>query len=126
MKSLIYAVIFTFLFVVFGLHINSEIQEFTDIYISRAETIKTYIKKDDWENTRIELEKYHKDFYQEKERWYKILHHEYFDNICLYLDILDNSVFCKDKSMSLEQLVHIRKTLNNILESEKCDLNHIF
>lgn len=126
MKSLIYAVLFTGLFVVFGLYVNSEVEEFTNIYTSKANIIKMYIQNDDWENTKIELDKYHEEFYKEKRRWYKLLHHEYFDNICSYLDILDNSVFCKDKSMSLEQVTHIKETLHNILEIGRCDLDHIF
>ena len=126
MKTLIYSLIWTILFIIFGLYINSEIHEFTDEYKSQVDIIETYIKEDDWQTAKYELDKYNKDFLNDKGAWYKLLNHDYFDNICLCLDILDGSVYSKDKSMSLEQIAKIKSTLDNILESVKCDLDHIF
>ena len=126
MKSLIYILIWTTLFILFGFYVNSEIYEFTDKYISKIDIIEIHIKQDDWESAKTELDKYNKAFYSEKNSWYKLLNHDYFDSVCLYLDILDGSIYSKDKSMSFEQIVRIKTTLDNILESEKCDLDHIF
>ncbi|HSQ89760.1 DUF4363 family protein [Romboutsia sp.] len=126
MKTLIYSLIWTILFIIFGLYINSEIHEFTDEYTSQVDIIETYIKEDDWQTAKYELDKYNEDFLNDKGAWYKLLNHDYFDNICLCLDILDGSVYSKDKSMSLEQIANIKSTLDNILESVKCDLDHIF
>lgn len=126
MKSLVYSLIWTILFVIFGLYINSEISDFTDIYNSRADIIENYIKSDNWDDAKNELDDYHKDFHKDKGSWYKLLNHDYFDNVCLCLDILDGSIISRDKSMALEQVYRIKSTLDNILESEKCDLNHIF
>lgn len=126
MKSLVYALTWTILFVTFGLYINNEIADFTDQYNSRVDVIENYIRDDNWENAKSELDNYHNDFHEDKGAWYKLLNHDYFDNVCLYLDILDGSIYSKDKSMSLEQVFKIKSTLDNILESEKCDLNHIF
>ena len=126
MKSLIYTLIWTTLFILFGFYVNSEIYEFTDKYISKIDIIEIHIKQDDWESAKVELDKYNKAFYSEKNSWYKLLNHDYFDSVCLYLDILDGSIYSKDKSMSFEQIVRIKTTLDNILESERCDLDHIF
>ena len=126
MKSLIYVLIWTTLFILFGFYVNSEIYEFTDKYKSKIDIIEIHIKQDDWESAKAELDKYNKDFYGEKNSWYKLLNHDYFDSVCLYLDILDGSIYSKDKSMSFEQIARIKTTLDNILESEKCDLDHIF
>lgn len=125
MKSLIYALVWTTLFVIFGLYVNNEIYNFTDDFNYRVDVIENYIKEDNWESANEKLEVYHKNFHKERLNWYKLLNHEYFDTICLCLENLDNSIYCKDKSMSLEQIVKIKSTLNNILESEKCDLDHI-
>ena len=47
--------------------------------------------------------------------------------IYVYLLILLNkSIKYDDKLNALEQVETIKMLLNNILESEKCDLNHIF
>lgn len=126
MKSLIYILIWTTLFILFGFYVNSEIYEFTDEYTSKIDIIEIHIKQDDWESAKAELDKYNKDFDSEKNSWYKLLNHDYFDSVCLYLDILDGSIYSKNKSMSFEQIVKIKTTLDNILESEKCDLDHIF
>jgi hypothetical protein len=125
LKSLIYTLIWTTLFISFGFYVNSEIYEFTDKYTSKIDIIEIHIKQDDWESAKTELDKYNKAFYSEKNSWYKLLNHDYFDSVCLCLDILDGSIYSKDKSMSLEQIVRIKTTLDYILESEKCDLNHI-
>jgi len=126
LKSLIYILIWTTLFILFGFYVNSEIYEFTDKYTSKIDIIEIHIKQDDWESAKAELDKYNKDFYGEKNSWYKLLNHDYFDSVCLYLDILDGSIYSKDKPMSFEQIARIKTTLDNILESEKCDLDHIF
>ena len=126
MKSLIYTLIWTTLFISFGFYVNSEIYEFTDKYTSKIDIIEIYIKQDDWESAKAELDKYNNAFYSEKNSWYKLLNHDYFDSVCLYLDILDGSIYSKDKSMSFEQIAKIKTTLDSILESERCDLDHIF
>jgi hypothetical protein len=126
LKSLIYILIWTTLFILFGFYVNSEIYEFTDKYTSKIDIIEIHIKQDDWASAKAELDKYNKDFHGEKNSWYKLLNHDYFDSVCLYLDILDGSIYSKDKPMSFEQIARIKTTLDNILESEKCDLDHIF
>ena len=126
MKSLFYALAWTTLFVVFGLYMNTEISKFTDDFTSKTAIIEDYIKEDNWEQAKNKLNLYHDDFHTNRMNWYKLLNHEYFDTICLCLENLNNSIYCKDKSMSLEQTVRIKATLDNILESEKCDLDHIF
>jgi len=126
LKSLIYTLIWTTLFILFGFYVNSEIYEFTDKYISKIDIIEIHIKQDNWESAKVELDKYNKAFYSEKNSWYKLLNHDYFDSVCLYLNILDGSIYSKDKSMSFEQIAKIKTTLDSILESERCDLDHIF
>ena len=84
------------------------------------------IEDDNLEKVSNDIKKWSKSWHKEKEIWYKIVNHEYFDDICLSLNIIEQSIKYDDKLNALEQVETIKMLLNNILESEKCDLNHIF
>lgn len=126
MKSTVITIIFTLLFIVFGVYTSSQINNFESKYNSRIDIIESYINNDNWDMAKIELDKYSKDFHNEKDPWYTLLDHTYFDKICLDLDILNKSIKEKDKIVSLKQIVLIKNSLSNISQSEKLDFSYIF
>ena len=126
MKSVVGVIIWTILFILFGIYTNNEVGKFTDKYISNINVIEEYIEDDNWSEAQKKLDYYSKGYYKEKEGWYKILDHTYFDDICLYINILDKSILTKNKTQSFIEIEKIKMTLSNILESGKFDINHIF
>lgn len=125
MKSCIYVLLWTIIFVSLGIFINIKVSDFTDKYTNNIEIIEKYIEDDDLESAKENLVTYSDSWHKEKKLWYLLLNHENFDSICLYLDILDKSILANDKSKCLECIVRIKITLGNILENEKCDFVHI-
>lgn len=125
MKSFTYVIIWTLLFIFLGVYINFKVSDFTEKYISKIEIIETYIENDDLNSAKDSLSNISNSWHKEKSIWYKTLNHDNFDLVCLYLNILEKSIDINDKSNSLEYIVKIKMTLDNILESEKLDLNHI-
>lgn len=61
-----------------------------------------------------------------KNHWYKVLNHEYFDEIGLRFNILDKAIYTENKLKSLEEVESIKTYLGNIIESVKFDVNYIF
>ena len=126
MKRIIGVLIWTLLFISLGIYSENKIYDFTNKFKSEIELIQKNIEDDNLEKVSNDIKKWSKSWHKEKEIWYKIVNHEYFDDICLYLNIIEQSIKYDDKLNALEQVETIKMLLNNILESEKCDLNHIF
>lgn len=126
MKQVIVVLIWTLLFVSLGIYSENKIYDFTNKFKYEIELIQKNIEDDELDKVAIDIKDWSKSWHKEKEIWYKIVDHEYFDDICLSLNILEQSIKYNDKLAALEQIETIKMHLNNILESEKCDLNHIF
>ena len=126
MKSVVSVIVWTFLFTLLGIYTNNEVGKFTDKYVSNINVIEEHIEDGNWSEAYKELDCYSKGYYKEKEIWYKILDHTYFDDICLYINILDKSILTENKTQSFIEIEKIKMTLDNILESGKFDINHIF
>ncbi|QJA08515.1 DUF4363 family protein [Romboutsia sp. CE17] len=125
MRSLIFVLIWTVIFTSLGIYTNDEIGDFADKYNSKFDQIEIYIEENNWKKAEAELKTLSSEYYNEKEIWYKLLDHTYFDDISLYINILAKSIYTQDKSQSFEEIEKIKKTLDNILETGKFDLNHI-
>lgn len=125
MKSAAFVFIWTIIFIVFGIFTNNNIENFTNKYTDKLQTIEELVEVDNWDNANKNLDKFLNSWYKEKEIWYKLLDHTYFDDISLYASILDKSISIHDKSKCFEQIEIIKTTLDNIVESVKFDLNHI-
>ena len=121
-----YVLVWTLLFISLGIYSENKIHDFTNKFNSEIEFIQKDIEDDKLDEALVDIKNWSKSWHKEKEFWYKIVDHEYFDDICLSLNILEQSVKYTDKLAALEQIETIKMLLNNILESEKCDLNHIF
>ena len=115
-----------FIIYIFRYYSENKIHDFTNKFNSEIEFIQKDIEDDKLDEALVDIKNWSKSWHKEKEFWYKIVDHEYFDDICLSLNILEQSVKYTDKLAALEQIETIKMLLNNILESEKCDLNHIF
>ncbi|WP_042274879.1 DUF4363 family protein [[Clostridium] dakarense] len=125
MKSFIYVLIWTILFIIFGFYVTNEVGNFTEDYKNKVTIIENYIEEDNWDDAKTMIKDVSDSWDKEKSPWYKLFNHESFDLISLHFNILNKSINTKDKSKALENIEIIKITLENILESEKCDLNHI-
>lgn len=126
MKNLIYVLVWTVVFIIFGILVTVNVSDFTEKYTRKIEIIGSYIESDDWDLADRDLKNLNKEWHEEKKGWYKLLDHEYFDEVCLNLEILSKYILVRDKSKALEKIEYIKSNLNNILESDRCDSNHIF
>lgn len=126
MKSLFSVLTWTFIFLFLGFYINTEIENFSTKYENKISVIENHIIENNWDDAKEDLEDLTKSWHKEKNIWYKLLNHEYFNNVSLNLNILDKAISLNDKPLSFEQIELIKMALDNIVESERCDLNHIF
>lgn len=125
LRSFIIIIIWTLLFAIFGFYVNKEVCDFTDRYTYKVEVLEKYIEDDDLDLAKSYIINLSKSWHKEKKPWYKLLNHENFDSICMYLNIIEKSIDVNDKSKAFEYIEKIKITLDSISESEKCDLNHI-
>ena len=126
MKQVIIVLVWTLLFICLGIYSENKIHDFTDKFKYKIEVIEKYIEDDKFDIVSNKIKDFSKSWHDDKEIWYKIVNHKYFDDICLSINILEQSIKYNDTLAALEQVETIKMLLNNILEYEKCDLNHIF
>ncbi len=172
MKSFICVLIWTIIFILFGIYVNKGISDFTYLYKDKIIVIENNIENDNWYEAKIQITKLKNSWFEKKDIWYKLLNHTYlykdkiivienniendnwyeakiqitklknswfekkdiwykllnhesFDEISLHINILDKCINIKDKSKSLENIEIIKITLENILENETYDMQHI-
>jgi len=126
MKSLVFVLIWTIFFTSLGIYSNNELSDFTERFETNIINIERSIKNNQWNDAKNELSSFSKNYHDEKDTWYRLLDHTYFDDICLYICILEDSIYLEDKSKSLEQVEYIKTTLGDLIENSKFDINHIF
>ena len=126
MKSSFFVFSWTIIFIILGLFNHHKINEFSCDYIEQFNVIEENIKEDKWEqasyileNTKVELE-------EEKNIWYKLINHAYFNEIFSALEILDQSIYLQNKMISIQELEKVKIVLENLIEDESYDLNRIF
>ncbi|MPN26318.1 hypothetical protein SDC9_173742 [bioreactor metagenome] len=66
------------------------------------------------------------DLEKEKNIWYKLLNHAYFNEIFASLKILNQSISLEEKMTSLKEIENVKTVLDNLMEDECCNLNRIF
>ena len=126
MKSSFFVFSWTIIFIILGLFNNQKINEFSYNYIEQFNVIEENIKEDKWEqashilkNTKVELE-------EEKNIWYKLINHAYFNEIFSALEILDQGIYLQNKMISIQELEKVKIVLENLIEDESYNLNRIF
>lgn len=126
MKSTTFVILWTILFALFGFYVNNKLYDFTEGYKDNISVLEKSIENEDWEKAQKEADSISTSWNKEKNHWYKVLNHEYFDEIGLRFNILDKAIYTENKLKSLEEVESIKTYLGNIIESVKFDVNYIF
>ncbi|MDL0400724.1 DUF4363 family protein, partial [Clostridioides difficile] len=124
MKSTTFVILWTILFVLFGFYVNNKLYDFTEGYKDNISVLEKSIENEDWEKAQKEADSISTSWNKEKNHWYKVLNHEYFDEIGLRFNILDKAIYTENKLKSLEEVESIKTYLGNIIESVKFDVNY--
>lgn len=126
MKSATFVILWAVLFMLFGFYVNNKLYDFTEDYKSNMSILEKSIVDEDWEKAQKEADSISTRWSKERNHWYKVLNHEYFDEIGLKFSILDKAIYTENKLKSLEEVESIKTYLGNIVESVKFDINYIF
>ena len=126
MKSSFLVVIITIIFIFLGLLNHDKINEFSTTYLDDFDVIEMSIKSDDWDQASDLLSQAKIDLEKEKNIWYKLINHEYFNEIFASLQVLNQSIYLKDKMISLHEIEKIKMVLENLMEDECYNFNRIF
>ena len=126
MKSTTFVILWTILFVLFGFYVNNKLYDFTEGYKDNISVLEKSIENEDWEKAQKEADSISTSWNKEKNHWYKVLNHEYFDEIGLRFNILDKAIYTENKLKSLEEVESIKTYLGNIIESVQFDVNYLF
>lgn len=126
MKSSFFVIIWTIIFIILGLFNYQKINDFSYNYINQINILEENIKEDKWKqansiliDTKIELD-------EEKNIWYKLINHGYFNEIFASIEILEQSIYLKEKMICLQELEKIKMVFNNLIEDESYNFNRIF
>ncbi|WP_434796167.1 DUF4363 family protein [Terrisporobacter vanillatitrophus] len=126
MKSSYFVIAWTILFIILGLYNHEKINEFSYNYINEINVIEEKVKEDKWEQASYILKDTMMDLEKEKDIWYKLLNHAYFNEIFASLKILNQSISLEEKMTSLKEIEKVKTVLDNLMEDECCNLNRIF
>lgn len=126
MKSSFFVITWTIIFIILGLFNHQKINDFSYNYINQINVLEENIKEDKWaqassilKDTKIELE-------EEKNIWYKLINHAYFNEIFASLEILEQSIYLEEKMITLQEIEKIKIVFENLVEDECYNLNRIF
>ena len=126
MKSSFFVIIFTILFIILGLFNHDNINEFSYNYLNKFNTIEENVK-DENRSKASDLLKTSKDNLEdEKNTWYKLINHEYLNEVFASMEILNQSIYMKDKMICLQEIEKIKMVFNNLMEDECYNFNRIF
>lgn len=126
MKSSFFVITWTIIFIILGLFNHQKVNDFSYNYINQINVLEENINEDKWKqasyilkDTKIELEK-------EKNVWYKLINHGYFNEIFTSLEILEQSIYLEEKMITLQEIEKIKMVFKNLIEDECYNLNRIF
>ncbi|WP_455538693.1 DUF4363 family protein [Terrisporobacter sp.] len=126
MKSSFFVILFTVLFIILGLFNHNKINEFSYNYLDEFNSIEKIIKDENWNKADNLVKKTKKNLEKEKNTWYKLINHEYLNEIFASIEILNQSIYMKDKMICLQELEKIKMVFNNLMEDECYNFNRIF
>lgn len=126
MKSSFFVMIVTVIFIFLGVFNHNKINDFSHKYINEFNTIEINIKDDNWKKASNLLSKTDKKLQKEKNTWYKLINHGYFNEIFESIQILKQSLDLEDKMISLQEIEKIKMVLENLMEDECYNCNRIF
>ncbi len=125
MKSFFHVLTWSAILLVFGFFIQNKVSYFTTYYENEINLIESYIVEDNFSLAKKSIIGLSTSWENDIYIWYFILDHTYFDNISLYITMLDKSIDSKNKLFAFEYIELIKLNLGNILGGEKLDLDHL-
>ena len=126
MKSSFFVIIFTILFIILGLLNHDNINEFSYNYLDKFNTIEENVKDENWSKASDLLKTSKDNLEDEKNTWYKLINHEYLNEVFASMEILNQSIYMKDKMICLQEIEKIKMVFNNLMEDECYNFNRIF
>ena len=126
MKSSFFVIVGTILFIFLGVLNHDKINEFSNTYLEEFNTIELNIKNENWNESSTMLLNVEDQLESEKNNWYKLINHGYFNEIFASIQILKQSINLKNKMISLQELEKIKMVLENLMEDECYNFNRIF
>ena len=126
MKSSFFVIIFTILFIILGLFNHDNINEFSYNYLDKFNTIEENVKDENWSKASDLLKTSKDNLEDEKNTWYKLINHEYLNEVFASMEILNQSIYMKDKMICLQEKEKIKMVFNNLMEDECYNFNRIF
>ena len=126
MKSSFFVIVGTILFIFLGVLNHYKINEFSNTYLEEFNTIELNIKNENWNESSTMLLNVEDQLESEKNTWYKLINHGYFNEIFASIQILKQSINLKNKMISLQELEKIKMVLENLMEDECYNFNRIF
>ena len=125
MKSSFFVIVGTILFIFLGVLNHDKINEFSNTYLEEFNTIELNIKNENWNEASTMLLNVEDQLGSEKNTWYKLINHGYFNEIFASIQILKQSINLKNKMISLQELEKIKMVLENLMEDECYNFNRI-
>ena len=104
MKSSFFVIVGTILFIFLGVLNHDKINEFSNTYLEEFNTIELNIKNENWNESSTMLLNVEDQLESEKNTWYKLINHGYFNEIFASIQILKQSINLKNKMISLQEL----------------------
>ena len=126
MKSSFFVIIFTILFIILSLFNHDNINEFSYNYWDKFNTIEENVKDENWSKASDLLKTSKDNLEDEKNTWYKLINHEYLNEVFASMEILNQSIYMKDKMICLQEIEKIKMVFNNLMEDECYNFNRIF
>ena len=126
MKSSFFVIVGTILFIFLGVLNHDKINEFSNTYLEEFNTIELNIKNENWNESSTMLLNVEDQLGSEKNTWYKLINHGYFNEIFASIQILKQSINLKNKMISLQEVEKIKMVLENLMEDECYNFNRIF
>lgn len=126
MKSSFFVIVGTILFIFLGVLNHDKINEFSNTYLEEFNTIELNIKNENWNEASTMLLNVEDQLGSEKNTWYKLINHGYFNEIFASIQILKQSINLKNKMISLQELEKIKMVLENLMQDECYNFNRIF
>ena len=126
MKSSFFVIIFTILFIILSLFNHDNINNFSYNYLDKFNTIEENVKNENWSKASDLLKTSKDNLEDEKNTWYKLINHEYLNEVFASMEILNQSIYMKDKMICLQEIEKIKMVFNNLMEDECYNFNRIF
>lgn len=126
MKSSYVALTWTVIFIILGFLNHQKIDEFSNTYLDRFNSIEENIKEDKWEQASYNIKDARMDLEKEKNIWYKLINHGYFNEIFAAIGVIEQSIYMEDKMITLQEIEKVKIVLENLMEDECYNLNRIF